>query len=158
MKGFKKGRGITLNAFVRGIVKALTDSQQAMPDAREAHLKEHMETSEDGVYRPKTFTVEISEGRQISVPTYSLAQTNVIGIHRAKVSCSARIIDLENSEHKGTLSHGDCCAVFHVDASHTGKDCFNLEIEFIQRNHSESEHRLLEALDGMVVETSMSDN
>lgn len=155
---FRRGKGITLNAFIRGIVRALTDAQQAMPDAREDHLKKHMKQADNGTYTPETFTVNIAEGQQVTVPTYAMAQTNVIGIHKARVNCSARIVDLSNDDKKGEMSHGDCCAIFEVDAALDKRNCFNLEIEFIQRNHSESEHRLLEALDSMVVETSVSDN
>ena len=52
-----KSRGVSLSSLVRGIVKALTDGQQAIPHAREEFLECHMtkETGADGVevYKPK---------------------------------------------------------------------------------------------------------
>ena len=83
---------------MRGIVKALCDGQQAMPQARREHLEHHMVLGDDGLYRPKMFDVEIEDGRIISVPTYSLAQVNSIGIRSARVKCGARLVGVEETE------------------------------------------------------------
>ena len=151
-----KRHGVSLSQFVRGIVKALTDGQQAIPHAREEHLECHMkrETGEDGqeVYKPKTVTVEISEGHRITVPTYTLAQVNTIGISSAKITCSARIVGMEMAEQSGEMNCGECHAVFNVHPSLGSKNSFEMVIEFEQREPSESESRLIESLDSMVVE------
>ena len=154
--GLFKTRGVTLSQLVRGVVKALCDGQQAIPHAREEFLHCHMDTVEvDGetLYRPKTITVEIAEGRRVTVPTYSLSQVNTVGISAAKITCSARIVDMETAEECGSMACGDEHAVFEVHPSQGGKNSFEMTIEFQQREPSESEARLVESLDSMVVES-----
>lgn len=147
-----KKAGVSLSAFVRGIVQALCDAQQAMPQARREHFEHHMEKGEDGLYRPKTIDVEVSEGRVISVPTYALAQVNVIGIRSAKVRCDARLVDLRSEKKEDSFAHdGEFCR-FQVNPSLDKRKSIEIEIEFSQRAHSEAEHRLLESLDSLVVE------
>lgn len=151
-----KRRGVSLSAFVRGIVSALCEGQQAMPEARTDHLNQHMDVGDDGVYRPKLINFEISEGRTISVSTYSMSQVNVIGINRAKVTCSARLVDLDTEHMTGQLSQDGQSCNLYVNPSLRKSKSIEIEIEFCQRPHSESEHRLLESLDGIVVEQSES--
>ena len=151
-----KRRGVTLSQFVRGVVKGLTDGQQAIPHAREELLQCHMEEiEEDGetIYRPKTITIEISEGRRITVPTYTLSQVNCIGISAAKIRCAARIVDMQTAEKCESMTCGDHHAIFEVHPSQGGRNSFEMLIEFQQREPSESESRLIESLDSMVVES-----
>ena len=151
-----KRRGVTLSELVRGVVKALTDGQQAIPHAREEHLNQHMEEiTEDGktIYKPKTITVEVDQNRRVTVPTYNLAQTNTIGIDSARIKCSARIVDIENAQKCGTMACGDRYAVFKVFPGLQGKNSFEMEINFQQKEPSEAESRLIEALDSVVVES-----
>ena len=96
--GFKK-RAVSLNCFVRGIVQALCDGQQAIPESRESHLMEHMDKTEDGTLTPKTFTIDTGD-KSLEVPTYSFAQVNTIGIHKATVKCSAKLVDISKAEKK----------------------------------------------------------
>ena len=152
---FRK-RGVSLSQFVRGTVKGLTDGQQAIPHAREEFLECHMETVEvDGehLYRPKTITIELLEGRRITVPTYTLAQVNTIGIDSASVTCSARIVDLKQAEKCGEMTCGEHHAVFEVMPSSGGKNSFEMTINFQQRDPSESEARLIESLNSLVEES-----
>lgn len=152
--GILKKRGVSLSSFVRGIVKALCDGQQAMPQARREHLEHHMIMGEDGLYRPKTFDVEVDQGRVISVPTYSLAQVNSIGIRSARVKCDARLVDVEETEKTDCFAHDGTYCTFRVNPAMEKAKSIEIEIEFSQRAHSEAEHRLIESLDGMVVEQS----
>lgn len=156
--GLLKRRGVSLSAFVRGIVTALCDAQQAMPQARQNHLNHHMEKGDDNLYRPKTIDVEVSEGRVIRVPTYSLAQVNVIGIRSAKVKCDARLVDLDCEKREGTMASNNECCTFYVNPSLDKRKSIEIEIEFSQRPHAEAEHRLLESLDSMVVEETSEGN
>lgn len=152
---FKK-HGVSLSEFVRGIVKALTDAQQAIPYAREEHLNQHMEEnikSGEIFYTPKTIKVDVGENRRIEVPTYNLSQTNTIGIDSACIRCTARIIDMETVQKSGDMSCGEQYAVFSVSPGLQGKNSFEMEIKFQQREPSESESRLIEALDSVVVES-----
>ena len=154
--GFFKKKGVSLSQFVRGMVKGLTDGQQAIPHAREEQLNCHMEKSEEdgvSVFRPKMITVELSEGRRIQVPSYTFSQVNTIGIAGAKIKCSARIVDIETAPECGSMTCGKHHAVFTVTPSCDGKETFEMEIEFSQRDPSESESRLIESLDSMVVES-----
>ena len=153
---FLKRRGVSLSAFVRGIVTALCDAQQAMPQARQNHLEHHMEKGDDGLYRPKMINVEVAEGRVISVPTYSLAQVNVIGIRSARVKCDARLVDLSCEKREGTMAHNNECCTFFVNPSLDKRKSIEIDIEFTQRPHAEAEHRLLESLDGLVCEESQT--
>ncbi len=157
-----KHRGVNLEEFVRGIVKALTGGQQAIPQAREEFLHCHMEEVErDGetVHKPKTFTVQVADNpaRYVTVPTYTMSQVNTIGISSAKIRCSARIVDMEtetkNGHVAGHMSCGDRHAVFNVHPSQGSKNSFEMELEFHQREPSESESRLIESLDSVVFET-----
>ena len=150
--GILKRRGVSLSAFVRGIVTALCDAQQAMPYARQNHLEHHMEKGEDDLYRPKMIDVEVAEGRVISVPTYALAQVNVIGIRSAKVKCDARLVDLKCEQTNGAMSHHDESCTFFVNPSLDKRKSIEIEIEFSQRPHAEAENRLIEALDSLVCE------
>ena len=147
-------KGVSLSAFVRGIVKALCDGQQAMPQARREHLEHHMVLGDDGLYRPKMFDVEIEDGRVISVPTYSLAQVNSIGIRSARVKCGARLVGVEETEKTDCFAHDGTFCTFRVNPAMDKAKSIEIEIEFSQRAHSEAEHRLIESLDGMVVEKS----
>ena len=152
-----KRKGVYLSQLVQGIVKALTDGQQAIPHAREEFLRCHMEEIEhDGqtLFKPKTITVEVAEGRRVTVPTYTLAQVNTIGISSARIKCSARIVDMETAEKGGSMTCGDGHAVFTVHPSAGGRSSFEMIIEFQQREPSESESRLIESLDSVVVESS----
>ena len=72
MSLFKKS-GATLSQFVRGMVKALSDGQQAIPHARDEVLRHHMDEDEDGVLRPIFHTVEIQPGQKIKIPAYSFS-------------------------------------------------------------------------------------
>ena len=113
-----------------------------------------MVLGDDGLYRPKTFDVEIEEGRVISVPTYSLAQVNSIGIRSAKVRCDARLVDVVETEKKECFAHDGTVCTFRVNPAMDRAKSIEIEIEFSQRSHSEAEHRLIESLDGMVVEAN----
>ena len=145
-----KRAGVSLSSFVRGIVQALCDGQQAMPQARREHLEHHMELGDDGYYRPKMINVEVSEGRVVSVPTYALSQVNVIGIRSAKVKCDARLVSLKSEKKEGCFAHdGEYCR-FLVNPSLDKRKSIEIEIEFSQRPHSEAENRLLESLDSLV--------
>ena len=97
MAFFKRRRGISLTSFVRGIVKALTDAQQAIPHSREDHLRHHMTVDKEGVLTPKMFTVNMEDGRRINIPTYNFASVNTIGISSATIKCAARIVDLDQT-------------------------------------------------------------
>ena len=156
MKVFKD-KGVSLSQLVRGLVKSLTDGQQAIPHAREEHLECHMETVTDTdgnkIYKPKIFSVELSNNRSITVPTYTLHQTNTIGISSAKIKCNARILDIETAKKSGEMNCGESHAIFSVHPGLQGKSSFEIEIEFEQREPSESESRLIESLDSMVVES-----
>ena len=153
-----KRNGVSLSQFVHGIVKALTDGQQAIPHAREEHLEHHMEkvTDDDDntVYKPKTITIQLDENRRMTVPTYTLAQVNTIGISGAKIKCNARIVDLEQAEMCSEMTCGERHAVFTVLPGMSGKHSFEMEIDFQQRKPSESESRLMEGLDSVVSETT----
>ena len=163
---FFSRKGPSLSEFVRGIVQALTDGQQAIAHSREQHLKHHMDEGDDDVFRPKMIDIELSEGRRISVPEYSMMQVNTIGIHSAKVSCSCRIVDIRSGddpgdkpqdgqpvkEKSGKMSIGDKHATFIVQPSSGGRNSFELQINFMQRDPSESENRLVESLDSLVTE------
>ena len=154
--GLFSPRGVSLSAFVRGIVKALTDGQQALPQAREEQLDCHMDKDPDtGKLHPKTVTIVLPDGREVTAATYSLQRTNVIGIDRATVSCSARIIDINNSDKCGEMSCGDEIAHFHVSPTKAGggRSSFEMTIDFKQREPSESEARVMESLDGIVSES-----
>ena len=152
-----KRRGVSLSQFVRGMVKSLTDGQQAIPHAREEFLKCHMEQSEDDdgiLYKPKLVTVAIDEHRRINLPTYTLAQVNCIGISSATVRCSARIVDMKESESCGEMNCGEHHAVFDVQPAGSGaRNCFELTINFEQRDAPESEARLINALETLIEET-----
>lgn len=156
---FGNKRGMTLSSFVRGVVRALTDGQQAIPHSREDHLKHHMELGEDDIYRPKMVDIELPEGQRISLPKYSLMQVNTLGIHSATVSCSCRIVDIGIADKtSGEMSYGDKHALFYVQPSGSGKrDTFEMKINFTQREPSESENKLIESLDRLV-EEKISDN
>ena len=155
MAFFKKS-GVSLSQFVRGIVKALTDGQQAIPHSREEQLNCHMEktVAEDGseIFKPKMISVLLEDGRMIRVPRYTLAQVNTIGIHSARVRCSARIVDMERASDCGSMTCGEHHAIFTVNPTLDGKASFEIEIEFQQREPSESESRMMESLDSLVVE------
>ena len=154
MSLFRKS-GVSLSQFVRGMVKSMTDGQQAIPHARDEILKEHMIENDEGVLVPKFHTVEIQPGQKMKIPTFSMSQVNTMGITRVKIQCSARIIGMEREETSGTVSVGDSHAMFTVDHSNGGRDSFNMVIEFEQREPSETEMHLIEALDRLaVVETS----
>ncbi len=153
--GLFKNRGVSLSSFVRGMVKALTDGQQALPQAREEQLDCHMDKDPDtGKLHPKTVTVVLPDGREVTAATYSLCRTNTIGIHRASVSCSARIVDMQEDKGCGDMSCGEHTARFHVSptVSGGGRSSFEMTIEFEQREPSESEARVMESLDGVVSE------
>ena len=64
--GLFKPRGVSLSAFVHGIVKALTDGQQALPQSREEQIECHFEKADNGKYKPKTITIELPDGREIN--------------------------------------------------------------------------------------------
>ena len=106
---------------------------------------------EDGVetYTPKMITIKLSKDRFIQVPTYTMAQVNTIGISAARVKCAARIVDMEMGEKCGSMSCGEHHAVFTVNPTLEGKAGFEMEIEFSQRDPSESESRLMESLDSL---------
>ena len=144
---------MSLSALVRGVVKALCDAQQAIPHAREEHLHCHMEQEENGSYTPKTITVNVDDDRRVVVPTYTLSSVNTIGIESATIKCSARIVDMTTAEKCGEMTCGENHAVFEVHPSQGGKSSFEMEIKFQQREPSESESRLVESLDSMVVES-----
>ena len=150
-------KGVTLSQFVRGIVKALTDGQQAIPHARDEILRHHMDEGDDGLFRPKSHTIEVQPGQKIVIPTYSFSQVNTIGIRSAKLQCSARIVGMETETHEGKCSVGDTLATFTVCHSNGGKDSFNMVIEFEQRDPSETEMHLIEALDRLAVVESETD-
>ena len=153
---FKK-QGISLSQFVRGLVKALTDGQQAIPHAREEFFNHHMDVvGEEGQtrYKPKMLTVEISEGRYVTIPTYTLSHVNTIGITAAKIVCSARIVDMQTVEECGDMACGDKHVSFEVHPMRNGRNSFEMTLEFQQREPSESESRLIESLDSMVVESA----
>lgn len=149
---------ITLSQFVRGLVKALTDGQQGIPDAREEQLQHHMTTGEDGVMSPESHRVKLSDDEFIDLPTYSFCQVNTIGIKSAKVQCNARIVGLApNESTSGTMTTGDEEAVFRVTPGNGGKNTITMVIEFESRNPSETEMHLIESLDRQsVVSESLS--
>ena len=149
--------GVSLSAFVRGIVTALCDAQQAMPQARQDHFENHMDKNDNGRYCPKVMEVELEEDRIIRVPTYSTAQVNVIGIKSATVKCDARLVRLECEKREGSMTHKEECCNFYVNPSLDKRKSLEIQIEFVQRPHSEAENRLLEVLDSMVCEESNSD-
>ena len=153
--GLFKPRGVSLSAFVHGIVKSLTDGQQALPQAREEQINCHFEKGKDGKHRPKTLTIELPDGREVSAATYSLCRTNCIGIDRAEITCSARIVDMSKGERCGAMHCGEHHAFFNVEPTKAGggRSSFEMTIYFKQREPSETESRIMETLDGMVTET-----
>ena len=149
--------GVSLSEFVKGVVKSLTDGQQAIPHARDEILRHHMEQDDEGVFRPKIHKIEVSPGQIINMPTYSFAQVNTIGIKRIKLHCSANIVEMGEYKHEGKCSVGDTLATFVVNPSSTGRESFNMVIEFEQRTPSETEMHLIEALDRLAVVESEPD-
>ena len=144
---FGKSRGVKLAQFVRGIVHALTEAQQGIPHARERELNHHMTTAADGTLEPKLINIKLPDGRTLDVPTYALATVNSIGIASARVKCAARIIELSTEDAEtGSMSCGNAHAVFRVDASTKGRDTFEMEIEFQEKDHSEAGSRIIDAL------------
>lgn len=91
-------RGIDLASFVSGLVRALTKGQQALPLARMEQIKKHFDQDDQGIYHPKIKTFQLNEKQQVSVPTYSLAAVNAIGIESAMIKCSAKIVEVEQDE------------------------------------------------------------
>ena len=149
MAFFKRRRGISLTSFVRGIVKALTDAQQAIPHSREDHLRHHMTVDKEGVLTPKMFTVNMEDGRRINIPTYNFASVNTIGISSATIKCAARIVDLDQTDEVGDMTVGKHHAIFTVQAGNT-KNTFEIEIAFQEKEPSEAGARLMESLDSMI--------
>ena len=156
MSLFKKSK-VTLNQFVRGVVKALTDGQQAIPHARDEVLRHHMDIDDKDIMRPKVHTIEIEPGQVMNMPTYTFSQVNTIGIKGAKIQCSARIVGMESETTEGKCTVGDSHALFNVSPSNGGKDSFSMVIEFEQREPSETEMHLIEALDRSAVVESETD-
>ena len=138
--------GVPLAGFIRGIVKALCDAQQAIPHTRDEVLHCHMDTDENGVMHPHTVPVEVSPGNVMNVPTYALSQVNTIGITRAHIRCHARIADLTECDECGTLSCGNSHIKFKVNPAYEGRKSFELELTFEARDPVETEALLVEAL------------
>ena len=149
--------GVSLSEFIKGVVKSLTDGQQAIPHARDQILRHHMDEGDDGIFRPKIHRVEVTPGQIINMATYSFGQVNTIGIKRAKIQCSANIVEMGEYKHEGKCSVGDTVATFVVNPSSTGRESFNMVIEFEQRDPSETEMHLIEALDRVAVVSSESE-
>lgn len=144
-----KKRAVSLDCFIRGIVQALCNGQQAIPQSREDHLMHHMQENADGTLSPKTLTIT-TDDKSLDVTTYALSQVNAIGIHKATIRCSAKLVDVETSDNDGKISHGDQCCTFHVSPSPEGRKTFEMEIEFIQRQHLEAENRIIDLLNNSV--------
>ena len=60
---------------------------------------------------------------------------------------------MQTAETCGEMTCGDHHAIFTVNPSQDGKKSFEIEIDFQQREPSESEARLIESLDSVVVES-----
>ena len=138
---------VSLTAFVRGIVRSLCRAQEGIVAERQASLDSHMEKQPDGSLKPKTIKVHLDENRTLDVPTFSLSQTNAIGIDAAIIECSAKIVKVEKDEMKGEITTGNEVAMFEVVPS--GEDCnknFKIKMRFKQKDNPESEELILEHL------------
>lgn len=150
-----KKKGIDLATFVGGIVRALTKAQQALPHARREQISKHFEQDENsGHYKPKILTFEVSPDQVVKIPTYSLARVNNIGIDSAIISCSARIIHVEQNQLNCDITDHDSEAVYSVVPSRNGRGNFEIKIRFEKKLDCEAENKLAEFLQGTVeVET-----
>ena len=135
---FGRKSGVLLSEFVRGVVKALTDAQQALPDARRERFSEHMTETGENEYEANFHTVKISDDESIRLATYSLDQVNTIGITEAEIDCCCKITGMDKE-----TGH----AIFHVQPTNRGRDTFEMRLKFASREPSETEMHLIEALD-----------
>ena len=151
MSLFKRS-GVPLSAFIRGLVKALCDGQQAIPHAREEQLECHMTRHPDGHLIPDVIEVKLHDETLLRVPAYSFSQVNTIGIKAARITCSAQVSDLHECDQCGQMNCGDSQVRFRVNpVAHGGRKSFEIEIDFERREPTEAEQRLVEALDAGIL-------
>lgn len=147
-----------LASFVGGIVRALTKAQQALPKARREQITKHFDYDEEQkTYRPKTMDFEISKGQRVQVPTFVLARVNNIGIDSAVVSCSARIVNVEDVPLDCELSDHDSLVKYEVTPSRSGRGNFEIKIRFEKKTDCEAEEKLAEFLQGLIEVEAVSE-
>ena len=152
-------KGVDLASFVGGIVRALTKGQQALPKARREQITKHFEYDDtEKLYRPKTLDFEISAGQVVKVPTFSLARVNNIGIDSAVISCSARIVSVEDSELNCELADHTSLVKYEVIPARSGRGNFDIKIRFEKKTDCEAEEKLNEFLQGLVEIETVSES
>ena len=147
---FLKRQGIDLATFVSGIVRALTKGQQALPKARREQIEKHFDRDEHGVFHPKTHVFQINDHQQVTIPTFSMARVNQIGIDSALIKCAARIVDIEQHEIDCELSDHTHQVTYSVQPATDNNKSFEIEIKFSRRMDTETENKLDEFLRGLV--------
>ena len=148
---FGKKGGIDLATFVSGIVRALTKGQQALVKARREQISKHFTQDEKtGIYHPNLMTFQVGEGQIISVPKYVLSRVNNIGLDSAIVRCSAKLVDIEESEIDCELTDHDSQVKYFVKPSSPKNKTFEIEMKFSKKQDCEADERLTEGLLGLV--------
>ena len=156
----KKRSAMDLATFVGGIVRALTTGQQALPRARMEQIEKHFTKEDDGLYHPKTTDFKVGDSQTLSVPNYSLAEVNNIGIDSAIIRCSARIVEVEQSDINCEITSHDKQVKYCVVPSSNGNGGKNFEIEirFSRRTENEAASRILENLNGLIELETIENN
>ena len=156
---FKRRATMDLATFVSGIVRALTKGQQALPRARMEQIEKHFEReTETGFYKPKTTDFKISEKQALSIPNYCSSRTNNIGIDSAIIRCSARIVDVEQTDLNCPLTDHKSEVKYCVVPSTPDKKSFEIEIKFSKKSDCEAENKLTEILNGLIEVETISDH
>ena len=144
-------KGVDLASFVGGIVRALTKAQQALPKSRIEQIEKHFDYDEaENLYRPKMLDFKITKNQLVKMPTFSLARVNNIGICDAVVSCSARIVSVEDVPTDCEITDQKSLVKYEVIPARSGRGNFDIKIRFEKKTDCEAEEKLNEFLQGLV--------
>lgn len=151
---FSAKKKVSLRAFVHGIIDAVNCAQEAIGEHREWFFRQHMIETSENHFEPKKVGINIDENSCVEVPTFALYKTPDLTIKTARVSGSAKIIDMEEFSNGGTVTTTPVSSLFYVrPTKKTDKNAFTLELEFDSMEKAEIEHLLEEKLN-MGIETA----
>ena len=132
---------MTLRQFIGAICGSVNRAQSALSNYRLDYLREHADEQDDGSLKPKLIDLLIGD-ETVSVPSYTLCQSNDLNLEDVIVKGHAEITDFTEPVNAET----EDAQIMVRPCSHNHRNCFEIQLKFKAVPDLESESLLVEAL------------
>ena len=137
---------MTLKDYVGAICGSVNRAQAALSNYRLDFMREHMEELDDGSMAPKMIDIKVSDEETVSLPQYTLCQSNDLNLEDVIVKGHVEITGftepIDNQTEDATITVKPC-AEGH-------RNCFAIQLRFKAVPDLESENLLVESLNAQM--------